>query len=136
MSRKPALRECDFLCPRFAPVFWALTWAAVVAVAKRSHCHPERSEGPAFASASPNPPSIKAALDLLHREGSSAKGTASQAAEKIGVALDFGWRSGSPARFRVLGGAEAYRRDSGFWVAQRLTAAIQGFGWRSGLPLR
>jgi hypothetical protein len=23
------LRACDFLCPRFAPVFWALTWAAV-----------------------------------------------------------------------------------------------------------
>jgi len=62
-----------FCAPGFAPVFWALTWAAVVAVAKRSHWHPEQSEGPAFASASRNPPSTRAALDLRHRESSKGK---------------------------------------------------------------
>jgi hypothetical protein len=33
-------------------------------------------------------------------------------AEKVGVALDFGWRSGSPPRFRILGGAAVYRCEN------------------------
>jgi hypothetical protein len=32
----------------------------------------------------------------LRRE--KGKGTSSEVAEKVGVALDFGWRSGSPLR--------------------------------------
>jgi hypothetical protein len=39
-----------------------------------------------------------AVLELLYGEARNGKGTASQAAEKVSLALDFGWRSGLPLR--------------------------------------
>ena len=64
------LRARALLCPRFAPVFWALTWAVVVAAAMRSHCHPEPSERVGTAApgcpGEPTSPGSRAVSALLY----------------------------------------------------------------------
>jgi hypothetical protein len=47
-----------------------------------------------------------------------------RAAEKVGFALDFGWRSGLPGLHLILGGAAVYRCDNRLFSAPALAAEV------------